>query len=153
MRRSDREVKKPEEILRIMKDCLVLHLALYGSETPYLIPVNFGMESDGWTLYFHGAMEGTKYRLIEADARAGFEMDHTGSLIVDEKTGMCTMRYESVAGWGVLSEVADPGEKRLALERIMAQYGREKVYIKETAIPHTRIFKLCVKERTAKKNM
>lgn len=74
MRRTDREVTNPAEITEMMTRCEVLHLALNTDTVPYILPVNFGMEPDGMTLYIHGAREGTKYALIEKDNRAGFEL-------------------------------------------------------------------------------
>ena len=59
MRRKDRAVTSPSEIVEIMSRCEVLHLAIAAQPAPYLLPVNFGM-----TLYVHGAMDGTKYALL-----------------------------------------------------------------------------------------
>lgn len=64
MRRNDRAVTDPVEIVDIMSRCEVLHLAIAAEPAPYLLPVNFGMEPDGRSLYVHGAMEGTKYDLL-----------------------------------------------------------------------------------------
>ena len=67
MRRSDREVKKFEDIVAIMEKCDVCRVCLHDDEYPYILPLNFGMTvQDGKIeLYFHGAMKGTKYDLIE----------------------------------------------------------------------------------------
>ncbi|MEI3092565.1 MAG: pyridoxamine 5'-phosphate oxidase family protein [Oscillospiraceae bacterium] len=54
MRRTDREVTDPAEIAEMMTRCEVLHLALNTDTVPYILPVNFGMEPDGMTLYIHG---------------------------------------------------------------------------------------------------
>ena len=51
MRRTDREVTDPAEITEMMTRCEVLHLALNTDTVPYILPVNFGMEPDGMTLY------------------------------------------------------------------------------------------------------
>ena len=81
MRRTDREVTDPAEITEMMTRCEVLHLALNTDTVPYILPVNFGMEPDGMTLYIHGAWEGTKYTLIEKDNCASFELDCTHGLV------------------------------------------------------------------------
>lgn len=44
MRRKDREIKNPEEILAIMKQCDVCNIAFFDEEYPYVIPLNFGVE-------------------------------------------------------------------------------------------------------------
>ena len=61
MRRKDREVTDPGRIVAMMENCQVLHLAIQDEPAPYLLPVNFGMEPDGMTLYIHGALQGKKY--------------------------------------------------------------------------------------------
>lgn len=151
MRRKDREVKDAAEIVQIMSRCEVLRLALNGGQVPYLLPVNFGMEPDGMTLYIHGAGKGTKYDLIAKDNRASFEMDCTHGLVLEEQGHECTMNYESVIGWGYLDELTDYEEKLHALMRIMAQYHSEEFPFNPAPIPYTRILRLRVQERTAKR--
>ncbi len=151
MRRSDREVTSPEEIAAIMSRCQVLHLALNGEEVPYLLPVNFGMEADGMTLYIHGAMEGTKYGLIARDNRASFAMVREDGLVLDEKGHSCTMNYESVVGRGVIDELTEEADKRHALDCLMAHYHAEDFPYSPKPIPQTRILRLRVQSRTAKR--
>ena len=151
MRRTDREVTENSEILDIMSRCEVLRLAIHAEPAPYLLPVNFGMEPDGRTLYIHGAMEGLKYTLLEKDNRVGFEMDCTGGLVLDEAGHSCTMNYESVMGWGVVTEVTAPKEKLYALDRIMEHYHAGDFAYDPVVAERTRILRLDVRERTAKR--
>lgn len=151
MRRANREVTDAAEIVDIMSRCEVLRLALNTETVPYILPVNFGMEPDGMTLYIHGAMEGTKYAVIAKDNRASFELDCNHGLVLEENSGNCSMNYESVIGWGYIDEVTDLEEKRHALKRIMAQYREENFPISEAVIPRTRILRLKVEARTAKR--
>ena len=150
MRRTDREVTDAATISAIMARCKVVRLAMNTDGAPYILPLNFGMEPDGMTIYVHGAMEGEKYRLMASDPRAGFEMDCMLGMDMDEVHQECSTRYESVIGWGEAVEITDPEEKRYALKRIMAQYHREDFPFSEGPLPRTRVFKLCVKARTAK---
>lgn len=151
MRRSDREVKNFEDILEIMKQCDVCRLALHDTECPYIVPLNFGMrvEEGKVVLYFHGALEGTKYELIERDNRASFEMDFGHHLILDEQQGNCTMEYSSVIGRGLVEIVPDD-EKVEALHILMKQYREEDFPFSEKAVPRTRVFKLTVEHMTGK---
>ena len=149
MRRSDREITDMAAIAEIMTRCEVLHLAFNTDTVPYLLPVNFGMEPDGMTLYIHGAMEGTKYALIEKDNRAGFSLECTQGLVMEN--GMCTINYESVVGWGYLEEVTDPEEKRRGLDLIMGHYRGENFPYNPAVIPKTRVLRLRVEQRTAKR--
>lgn len=151
MRRNDRAVTEPSEITEIMTRCEVLHLAIAATPAPYLLPVNFGMEPNGMTLYVHGAMSGTKYDLLAENNRVGFEMECTNGLVLDEAGHSCTMNYESVMGWGIVCEVTDPEEKLRALDRIMAQYHSEGFSYNPAVAERTRILCLKVQERTGKR--
>ncbi len=151
MRRMDRAVTDPEEIMAIMSRCQVLHLAINTGEAPYLLPVNFGMEPDGCTLYIHGAGSGLKYDLLARDSRVGFEMECTQGLVLDEQGHSCTMNYESVMGRGVIDELTLEEEKRHALDRIMAQYHAEDFPYSTAPVARTRILRLRVQERTGKR--
>ena len=151
MRRNDRAVTDPVEIVDIMVRCEVLHLAIAAQPAPYLLPVNFGMEPDGMTLYVHGAMEGTKYDLLARNNHVGFEMECTNGLVLDETGHSCTMNYESVMGWGIVSEVTAPEEKLHALDRIMRQYHAEDFPYSRAVAERTRILCLRIQERTGKR--
>lgn len=151
MRRNDRAVTDPVEIVDIMSRCEVLHLAIAAEPAPYLLPVNFGMEPDGRSLYVHGAMEGTKYDLLTKNNRVGFEMECTNGLVLDEAGHSCTMNYESVMGWGIVSEVTDPAEKLHALDCIMKQYHAEDFPYSRAVAERTRILCLNIQERTGKR--
>lgn len=151
MRRANREVTEAAEIVDIMSRCEVLRLALNDENVPYILPVNYGMEPDGMTLYIHGAMEGTKYGVIARDNRASFEMDCNHGLFLEENSGNCSMNYESVIGWGYIDELTTEADKRHALDMIMKQYGKEGFPYSAPVIPRTRILRLSVQTRTAKR--
>ena len=151
MRRNDRAVTDPVEIVDIMSRCEVLHLAIAAEPAPYLLPVNFGMEPDGMTLYVHGAMEGTKFDLLARNNHVGFEMECTNGLVLDEAGHSCTMNYESVMGWGIVSEITAPEEKIHALDRIMRQYHAEDFPYSRAVAERTRILCLNIQERTGKR--
>ena len=151
MRRNDRAVTDPAEIVDIMSRCEVLHLAIAAQPAPYLLPVNFGMEPDGLTVYVHGAMEGTKYDLLAKNDQVGFEMECTSGLVLDEASHSCTMNYESVMGWGTVSEVTDLDGKLHALDCIMRQYHSEDFYYDPAVAERTRILCLKIQERTGKR--
>ena len=151
MRRANREVKDPAEIVEIMKRCEVLRLAFNTETVPYILPVNFGMEPDGMTMYIHGAMTGTKYDILARDNRVSFELDCNHGLVLEEESHDCSMNYESVIGWGVIDELTEEGEKRHALDCIMGQYHAEEFSYDLRVVPRTRILRLKVQKRTAKR--
>ena len=153
MRREDRHITDPQQINVIMAKAQVLRLALNTDTVPYLLPVNFGMEEDGMTLYFHGAMEGTKYDLIARDNRASFEVDLMDGVLLDEVHQECSVRYASVIGWGYLEELTEETEKRRGLDKIMSHYHAQDFVYSDKPMPRTRVFRLRVQERSAKGRM
>lgn len=152
MRRADRAVTDQKEIVQIMERCTVLRLAINTGGAPYILPVNFGMEPDGMTLYIHGAREGSKYGWIERDNRIGFEMDLCHGLVVDEQDHSCSVDYESVVGWGVITELTEEQEKIHALRMLMKHYRQEDFPVNMGPMPRTRILRINVQEKTAKRS-
>ena len=153
MRRADREITDPAEIEDVLRRCDVCRLALNDVDFPYILPLNFGMESvDGrLSLYFHGAAEGHKYMLIAQDDRASFEADCSNRLVIDDEGLQCTMEYESVIGHGRITFVEDGAEKMRALRLIMEHYGREDFAVNESVAAVTRIMRLDVIACTGKR--
>jgi nitroimidazol reductase NimA-like FMN-containing flavoprotein (pyridoxamine 5'-phosphate oxidase superfamily) len=154
MRRSDREVKEFEDIVAIMKKCDVCRIALNNDGYPYILPLNFGLHIEGnkIELYFHGAMEGTKYVLMEKDNRVSFEMDCEHRLVTEMESGSCTMEYESVIGQGRM-EILSDDEKYDALCILMKHYHQEDFSFNKAIMPHTKVFKLVVENVTGKVRM
>lgn len=151
MRKSNREVKELKSILEIMKKCDVCRLAITDESYPYILPLNFGMmEHDGKvSLYFHGALEGTKYGLLEKHPHVSFEMDCEHELQTEEDRGYCTMNYESVIGHGVVTEVFGE-QKKEALDILVGQYHKDFQYNPQ-AMERTRVLRLDVEEMTGKR--
>ncbi len=153
MRRSDREIKEFDDIVAVMKKCDVCRIALNHGGYPYILPLNFGMSVvDGRIeLYFHGAMEGLKYGLMERDNRAGFEMDCAHRLVTEQKgkSCSCTMEYESVVGRGRLEILSDE-EKQSALQSLMEHYHDNPMPFSEAVADRTKVYRLAVESVTGK---
>ena len=149
MRRSDREVTDPNEILSIMARSQVVTLGLWGDDAPYLLPVNFGMEPDGMTLYIHGAMTGKKYDLLACNPHVGFNMIAYSEIV--EEGAECSTNYESVSGWGVVEELTEKTEKYEALRRILEHDGHGDLPVDPKVAVCTRVLRLGIRERTGKR--
>ena len=157
MRRKDREVTDFSEIVSIIEKCDVCRIALNDENFPYIIPLNFGLnvtEDNVIELYFHGATEGTKLKLIEKDNRASFEADCEHRLVTDAANCSCTMEYRSVIGRGHIEMIPDE-EKYEALCILMKHYHMGKVPFEfdESVMKRTAVFKLVVENVTGKVRM
>ena len=139
MRRADLEVKDRQEILSILNQCTVGHLALVDPQgQPYLVPMNFGWEDrDGVVrIYLHSAKEGRKLEILAKNPRVCFEADCKHELVVARNACSYSFKYESVMGWGNVRFVEDMEEKLRALTLLMKhQTGKDFVFEpKHTAI-------------------
>lgn len=123
MRRKDREIKNPEEILAIMKQCDVCNIAFFDEEFPYVIPLNFGVEYDNgvFTMYFHSSIAGKKIDILQKNSNVAFSMSCSHKLITGELACDCTMEFESVCGNGTM-EILSEDEKMAALTSVMNHY-------------------------------
>jgi uncharacterized protein len=123
MRRRDREIKDPEEILAIMKRCDVCNIAINDNEFPYVIPLNFGVEykDEKFIMYFHSANAGKKLDLLRENDKVAFSMSCAHNLVVGDLACECTMEFDSVCGTGTM-EILGEEDKLIALTSVMDQY-------------------------------
>ncbi|MDZ7314644.1 MAG: pyridoxamine 5'-phosphate oxidase family protein [candidate division KSB1 bacterium] len=138
-------------IERIIAKALVCRVAASVDDRPYLVPLSFGY--DGKAFYFHTAPAGKKIDYWRGNPRICFELE--GDVQIKEADKACewTMLYESVIGYGVISEITDPLEKEAALKEIMRHYSEKSEWQFEAAqTAKARLWKLTVEKMTAKSN-
>lgn len=157
MRRKDRQITDRTEIMQIVRKCNVCNLAFANGDTPYVIPMNFGVteENGSVALWFHCASEGQKLEMLQKNGRVAFAMS-TGHTLEWEESGHCTMRYESVCGVGDMRIVSDE-EKTAGLDAIMDHYRPEhavksRMQYPDAMLKRTTILKLEVAELTGKRS-
>lgn len=153
MRRHDREIQNINDIIQVMEKCEVCRLALNDNDYPYILPLNFGMQTKNGKiiLYFHGANEGKKYELIKKDNHASFEMDCSHNLVtnISNEGCSCTMAYESVIGYGRI-EIVSEDEKYHALCLLMKHYHKEDCSFNPSVMLRTTVLKLTVEQISGK---
>ncbi len=151
MRRQDREIRDREDILDIMKRAKVVRLAFNDDPVPYVIPLNFGLETrdEKIILWMHGAMEGRKYSFLGQEA--AFEMDIENGYLYAASRKSCTMPYESIIGRGIFEEVTEEQEKLQGLDFLMRHAHPEGWEYQQPMVKVTRVFCLRVTDFTAKR--
>ena len=79
MRRSDREITDLGEILSIINDCKVIHLAMVDDGVPYLLPLNFGYacENGAFSFFCHGAREAEVFAIRADKLSAKAKVPHS----------------------------------------------------------------------------
>lgn len=122
MRRKDKEVSDREWMESVLKRGEFMHLALASPDgEPYVVPINYGYE-DG-VLYVHGAREGKKRDILAANPRVAFNVSLDTEVVRSELASNFSMKYRSVTGYGVVSELTTLADKNHALAILMRQFG------------------------------
>ncbi len=134
MRRADRQITDPAEIIQILTDAKVCRLAMQDAEGVYIVPLNFGYAlapasaahstgglSQALTLYFHSASTGRKIDALRANPAVCFELDGAHAMIQTEAMTDCTYHYESIIGNGTAQFITDPAARMQAMVALMQQ--------------------------------
>jgi hypothetical protein len=148
MRRAEREIKDREAIEDILRKATVCRLAVCSEDVPYIVPLNFGYESD--RLYFHSAPEGRKIAALKANPQVCFEVDIDAELVSAGKPCGWTVRYRSVIGFGRARLLEDAAEKKRALDIIVGHYDRGPFEYPEKAIAEVAVVEVEIESLTGK---
>jgi nitroimidazol reductase NimA-like FMN-containing flavoprotein (pyridoxamine 5'-phosphate oxidase superfamily) len=153
MRRKERELEDISEIESIIRKSDVCRIAFANDNIPYIVTMNFGyVGGEDKCIYFHCAREGRKIEMIRRNSYVCFEMDTDHAIYEGEKGCDWGMNYSSIVGYGKISEIEDPAEKKSGLDHIMNHYGGSGVYsYDENILVRTKILRLDISEITGKK--
>ena len=152
MRRKDREITDPAEVMGILQKADVCRLAMADDNVPYIVAMNFGMGKNGAkSLYLHSAGEGRKINILKKNNLVCFQADIGHELVLHNVSCGCSMKYESVVGTGRIYFVTDRAEKMEALQAIMTHYTKKTEHVfKEELVERTTIMRLDIEEMSGK---
>jgi nitroimidazol reductase NimA-like FMN-containing flavoprotein (pyridoxamine 5'-phosphate oxidase superfamily) len=157
MRRKDREVTGIEDMVGIIRECMVCRLGMADDGMPYVVPLNFGYEyRDGLlTLYFHGAREGKKIDILKKNSRVCFEMDTAHQLTRGERACEYGFKYASIIGFGTVEFVEEDAEKIRGLNLLMKhQTGEDREFeYSEAELRAVAIYQLRAETFTGKRRL
>lgn len=155
MRRKDREVTNPEDIMNIIEKPKILHLGLFDDAYPYIVPLHYGYEFTGGKLifYMHSAHEGHKLDLIKNNPCVCVELECDIELIsggdIPCKYGAA---YASLIGRGKAEIISDEQEKIKGLRLLMKNQSGRDFDISGKMASTVDVIKVTVEEFTAKSN-
>lgn len=153
MRRKDREVTNIDEIMQIVEKAKILHLGMFDSEYPYVLPLHYGYEyTDGsLIIYLHSAKEGHKLDLISTNPNVCVEMECYAELV---SGGEVPCKYGStfspVIGRGHAAVVDDVQEKIKGLSLLMKNQTGQEFAINDQMASTVEVIKVTVFDFTAK---
>jgi uncharacterized protein len=155
MRRTDREIKERNEILLILKQAQVCRIALSDNDSPYIVPLNYGIdEGKQLLLFFHCALQGRKLEIISRNNRVCFEVEIDTKVITGYKACDWSMQYRSVIGFGHMEMIHAVEEKIHGLNRIMEHYaGAGTFEYNEKLLDRMVVLKLTVDELSGKEHV
>lgn len=155
MRRTDREVTDINEILKIVDRAKILHLGLFDTDYPYIVPLHYGYEyKDGNLIfYMHGAKEGYKLDLIRSNQNVCVELECDIELVSgDDIPCQYSSTFASVIGRGYAELVKDEQEKIAGLKLLMLHQTGKEFEIDERMAKTVEVIKVTVHSFTAKSN-
>ncbi len=151
MRRSDREIASREEIDAVIRGTGVCRLAFAVANEPYLVPLSFGY--DGGALYFHTATSGRKIECIEANNRVCFEFERNVQLQPGGDIPCAwTFTFESVIGYGTVTELVEPEDKAHALNQVMLHYSGKAWEYEPSVLAMTRVWRIAIESLAGKRS-
>jgi nitroimidazol reductase NimA-like FMN-containing flavoprotein (pyridoxamine 5'-phosphate oxidase superfamily) len=151
LRRCDKEITSREEIDAIIRAAQVCRIAFADGNVPYVVPVSFGY--DGAALYFHTAKTGRKLEFIAANNRVCFELEANVSIHRDESDPCAwTFAFESVIGYGRMTELESTDAKLQGLNQIMLHYSGREWEIDDAEISRTRVWLINIESLTGKRS-
>ena len=154
MRRKDRAVTDPEQIYDILRRCDTITLGMNGENEPYVIPMTFAcsLEEGQITVYFHSAMGGRKWEILNRDPRVCVEA-HLYYKTVQTGGGV-TAKYESVIGTGLAEKVEEQAEKIAVFKLMLGQYAQSGFPVESCkGLPKCEVFKVVLREVSGKRNL
>lgn len=96
------------------------HLGVTDGDFPYVVPLNYAYYND--QLYFHGANEGKKVRIIKENNHACFSICDEYGTMVDPVPAKTDTAYMSVMIFGEIEEVTDLDEATQAMQMMVDKY-------------------------------
>ena len=150
MRRKDKEIRDIATIEDIIRKASVCRLGLCDNGMPYVVPLCFGYKDK--TLYFHCAREGKKLDILRKNNNICFEIDIDYEPIKTKEACKCSIKYQSVIGFGKALLIEDVESKRKAFDIIMQNYSDGSFEYPVEAIKNTVIIRVEVESMTGKKS-
>ena len=149
LRRKDKAVTSRRQLDEIILGSLVCRVALARDNSPYLVPLSFGY--DGVFIYLHTATVGKKIEYWETNAQVCFEFERNVELRRNaDNACRWSFAFESVIGYGTISEIIDTAAREHALNEIMRQYSGKPWSFEEDSVAKVRVWKIKIESMTGK---
>jgi nitroimidazol reductase NimA-like FMN-containing flavoprotein (pyridoxamine 5'-phosphate oxidase superfamily) len=154
VRRSEREITNAAEIRAILRREHVVRLAFAADSESYIVPVSYGYDPAKNALFLHTAPAGRKIDFIRRNPHVCFEVEGPSRTCPAGTACTWSLEYESLIGYGTLSEVLATEEKRQALACLMRQHseGASAWEFGAEEMTRLRVWRLAIESVTGKRS-
>ena len=136
----------------VLDSAMLCHVAYVIDGQPYCTPTIHWRDGD--TLYWHGSSAGRMLRHLEKGMPVCLTVSHLDGLVLARCGFNHSVDYHSAMCFGTARIVADPDEKRVALDRMIDRYypGRAASLRTSTSqeIKATTVIAMTIEEASAK---
>lgn len=136
----------------------VAHVATRWDEQPFLNPTLYWYDPSQHKIFFHSNRMGRTRANGERHARVCLEVSEFGKLLPSNIALEFSIQYASVVVFGTLHVLAEPEEKRQALEGLIRKYfshmtsGKEYRPITDAELTRTTVYALAIESWSGKEN-
>ncbi len=160
IRQEALECTDEQRIEQFLRQARTGYLGLTDGGLPYVVPLNFIWENG--SVYFHGAAQGKKIVLIDANPNGCFTVAEDYGTMASPIPAKTDTAYMSVMLFGKIEKVTDLEEATAVMQSMLDKYVPG--YYDQSLSPshvekyrsslgsHTVVFKLTPDIRTAKEN-
>lgn len=129
MERTNHIITDLHEVIRVINDCKLCHVAMFDGERPRMFTMNFGFDfvRYSFSFYFLGAHDAEGLKIIEEDIPVVFELDGNYQLLDSEDPVQDGYLYSSIRGNGFIEPIEEPEDRLKAMNLIM-QHQSGKPY-------------------------
>lgn len=143
-------IENREEIYDTIKACKTCFLAMAENNLPYVLPMNFALDSDNVIL--HSAQSGRMWETLKKNPNVCINWTLGEELKWQDVKVGCSYRVKSksVLVEGKVEMVDDFDEKTRCLKLLMKQYSDREFKFSAPAVENVGIIKVAIKKITAK---
>lgn len=135
LRRAEKAITDPEELLAVIRGQKFLTLALCQDHEPYLVTMNYAYDQEQRCFYFHCARRGKKVDYLRANPTVwGQVLEDRGYL-----PGQCDHAYRTVQFRGQAEWIENLEEKRHALMLMIDQLEPDPEPVKRAELTQRKL--------------
>jgi len=156
--RIDELVMDDKQIVELLNDTMVGHVATRDKKQPFIIPTTFWYSRDKHEIYFHSNAFGRIRYNANNYPEVCFECFQSGRLLPSNIPLEKSIQYKSIMIFGSLFVIDDPAKKKKILNGLLKKYfgkmksGKDYRPITDSELKQTSVYKIQIDHWSGKNN-